>query len=146
MPGLRRRKKRLQREIEPDEIFIDSANLADLNTDRFEGRIERPLGTRSVFAVLAIVSLFMVLYIGRAWNLQFINGIAYAKQAAENKLEERVVFADRGTIVDVKGRELVSNSRASVTDDFAARVYSTYQGLSHVVGYTKPPAKDSAGF
>lgn len=146
MPRLRRTRRRLLSEIAPDEIFVDSANLSDLDTDRFEGRIERPLQSRSVFAVLAIVSLFMLLYAGRAWDLQFINGVAYAKQAAENKLEEQVVFADRGTIVDVKGRELASNSRGSVTDDFASRVYASYQGLAHVVGYVKPPAKDSAGF
>ncbi len=41
---------------------------------------------------------------------------------------------------------LTSNSRASVEDDFAARVYAPYLGLAHVVGYTKPPAKDTSGF
>ncbi len=146
MPRLRPKRKRLQREIEPDEIFIDAANVAELDRDHFEGRIERPLGNRAVFAVLAIVSIFMLLFIGRAWNLQFIQGVAYAKQAAENKLAEQSIFADRGEIVDVKGRELASNTRASVDDDFAQRVYATYQGLAHVVGYTKPPAKDSSGF
>ncbi len=146
MLGLRPRRKRLQREIEPDEIFIDAANVADFDQAHFEGRIERPLGNRAVFAVLTIVSLFMLLFIGRAWNLQFIQGTAYAKQAAENKLAEQEVFADRGEIVDVKGRELASNTRASVDDDYAQRVYATYEGLAHVVGYTKPPAKDSSGF
>ena len=146
MPRILRKRKRLQREIEPDEIFIDAANIAELNQDRFEGRIERPLSNRAVFTVLAIASIFLLLYIGRAWNLQFMNGVAYAKQAAENKLAQQTVFADRGTIVDAKGRELAYNSRASVDDDFATRVYASYDGLAHVVGYTKPPAKDSSGF
>jgi len=145
MPRLRK-KKRLHREIEPDEIFVDAANVGDFDQDRFEGRIERPLSRRAVFVVLAIASFFMLLYVGRAWNLQFINGVAYAKQAAENQLSQQVVFADRGEIVDVKGRPLVTNARASVDQEFATRVYATTTGLSHVMGYTKPPAKDSSGF
>ena len=145
MPRFRRPRKRRQAEIEPDEIFIDSANLSEFDQDHFEGRIERPLGRRAVFAVLGLAAFFGLLYAGRAFDLQFINGTAYAKQAAENKLEEQVIFADRGEIVDVKNRPLASNTRASIDDDFAQRVYATYQGLAHVVGYTKPPAKDSSG-
>ena len=43
------RKKR-HREIDPDEIFIDSANAGEFDRDQFEGRIERPLGRRSFIA------------------------------------------------------------------------------------------------
>ena len=32
-----------------------------------------------------------------------------------------------------------------MTDEFAQRVYAHYRGLAHVVGYVKPPAKDSSG-
>ncbi len=145
MPRFRPTRRRHQLEIQPDEIFIDAANPAALDVDRFEGRIEKAIGRRSLFFVIGIATLFMVLYIGRAWNLQFINGTAYATQAAENKLAEQSIFADRGLIVDRLGRELASNDRTQVTDDFAARVYTPYVGLSHVVGYTKAPAKDSSG-
>ncbi len=145
MPRLRPKKRRLHSEIQPDEIFIDVANPAELDVDRFEGRIERPIGRRSLFLVAAIAAMFVVLYTGRAFDLQFIHGSAYAKQAAENKLAEQVIFADRGLIVDRMGRELASNDRATVTDDFAKRVYATTTGIAHVVGYTKAPAKDTSG-
>ncbi len=146
MLRLRRKSRRLRSEIQPDEIFIDAENPASLDMDRFEGRIERPLGRRSVFIVGTIATLFLVLFVGRAFDLQFINGTAYATQAANNKLSEQVLFADRGIIVDRNGIELATNNRLSVTDDFADRVYASTTGLAHVIGYTKPPAKDSSGF
>ncbi|MES2006709.1 MAG: penicillin-binding transpeptidase domain-containing protein [Patescibacteria group bacterium] len=146
MPRFRRQRKKIRSEIQPDEIFIDSANVAELDVERFEGRIERPLGSRTFLFVLCLASLFVVFYMGRALDLQLIHGVAYAKQAAENKLAEQVVFADRGIIADRMGRELAGNARASVEDDFASRVYAPYVGLGHVIGYTKAPAKDSSGF
>jgi penicillin-binding protein 2 len=145
MFGLGRRRK-LTREIEPDEIFIDSSNLPAFDTDQFEGKIERPIGRQALVVTVGIVALLMLVYAGRAWNLQFINGTAYAKQAAENQLTEKIIFADRGIIEDRAGRELAYNERSGAGDDFAQRVYSAFRGISHVVGYVKPPQKDSSGF
>ncbi len=132
-------------EIHPDEILIDSSNLPQFDTDQFEGRLERPLGRRSMLFVMGLVAIFLAVYVGRAWNLQFVNGVAYAKQAAENQLTETIVFADRGVIIDRTGTELAYNNRASVEDDFAERLYSEYRGMAHVVGYVKAPTKDSSG-
>lgn len=139
----RRRKKAL--EIQPDEILIDSSNLPDFDTDHLEGRLERPLDRRVFIWVAGMVALLLFLYVGRAFDLQFIRGIAYAKQAAENQLSQTTVFADRGTIVDRAHRELAYNVRTSVADDYAVRVYGLFRGLAHAVGYVKAPAKDSSG-
>jgi penicillin-binding protein 2 len=138
--------KRRRQEIEADEIFIDSSNIADLDIDQFEGRIERPIGRRALIAAGGIVCVLMFIYAGRAFDLQFINGTAYAKQAAENQLSEKVIFADRGVIEDRNGTELAYNNLEHAEDDFAARKYTSTRGLAHVVGYVKPPAKDSSGF
>lgn len=147
MPGLtRRRRRKLTSEIAPDEIFLDSSNLPQFDTDSLEGRIERPIDRRSFLVTAFCVALLMCVYTGRTIDLQFVNGAAYAKQAAENQLAEQVLFADRGIIADRKGRELAYNTRAAVTDDFAARSYAAYRGLAHAIGYVKPPAKDSSGF
>ena len=45
-----RRSKNIRRhtEIDPDEIFIDSSNLPDFDTDQFEGQIERPISKNSI--------------------------------------------------------------------------------------------------
>jgi penicillin-binding protein 2 len=145
MPLFRKR-KRIRAEIAPDEIFIDAANPVDLDIGRFEGRIEQPLGSRSLQFTLGIAAIVSVLFLGRAVDLQLMRGVAFAKQAAENKLSADVLFADRGVIVDRNGIELAYNNRITTTDDFAERVYAPTLGMAHVVGYTKEPAKDSAGF
>jgi len=141
---LQKRKK--HREIDPDEIFIDSANAGEFDRDQFEGRIERPLNRRSFIAAGAFMSILALLLLGRAGNLQIINGTAYAKQALENQLEQKVIFADRGAIDDRAGRHLAWNERKSVELDYATRTYSAYRGLGHAIGYVKAPAKDSSGF
>jgi penicillin-binding protein 2 len=141
-----RGRKRLKREIEAEEILIDSSNLPAFDTDQFEGRIERPISSRALFVTAAIIGLLLVVYAGRAWDLQFFHGTAYAKQAAENQLTQKVIFADRGIIEDRTGRPLAFNTLENVTDDFAKRTYAAFRGLAHVVGYVKPPQKDSSGF
>lgn len=134
------------REIDPDEILIDSANVSEFDRDQFEGRIERPLSRRSFFAAGLVLVLVAGGLLLRAATLQVADGAAYAKQARENQLERKVIFADRGVIEDRTGRLLAWNNRATVEDDYAARVYADYRGIGHVLGYVKAPAKDSSGF
>ncbi|HYF12936.1 MAG TPA: penicillin-binding transpeptidase domain-containing protein, partial [Candidatus Paceibacterota bacterium] len=120
--------------------------LPQYDTDQFEGKIERPIGHRSLLITLGLIMLVMGVYMIRAWNLQLINGTAYAKQAAENQLAEKVIFADRGIIKDRVGRELAYNNLLAISDDFPERTYAPYRGISHLVGYVKPPQKDTAGY
>lgn len=142
---LPRRKRRKPREIDPDEILIDAQNPGDFDTDRFEGRIERPLSRKSFVFVAALMACAFLFFISRAGMLQIVRGAAYAKQAEENQLVEKAVIADRGTIEDRNGVPLAYNERDTINDEFAKRMYSLYRGISHVVGYVKPPAKDSSG-
>ncbi len=139
------RRKRRHQEIAPDEILIDASNISDFNRDQFEGRIERPLGQRTFVVSGSFLALLFVFLLFRAGNLQIVHGAAYAKQARENQITQKVVFADRGVIVDRTGLPLAYNERLSVTDDFATRRYAAMRGIAHVVGYAKSPAKDSSG-
>ncbi|TSC69568.1 MAG: Penicillin-binding protein 2 [Parcubacteria group bacterium Gr01-1014_56] len=138
--------RKLIKEIEADEILIDSSNLPSYDTDQFEGRIEQPIGRPAILTTLGVVFLIMFLYAGRGLDLQFLNGAAYAKQAAENQLTEKIIFADRGVLEDRRGIPLAYNTLASTTDDFAQRTYAPFRGLAHIVGYVKSPQKDSSGF
>lgn len=140
-----RRRKKTYADISPDEILIDSSNLPEFDRDQFEGRIERPLSTRALSVAGVCLALLFVALLGRASDLQLVQGAAYAKQARENQLSQTTVFADRGLIVDRTGRELVWNDREHVTDDYATRVYTQVPGVAHVLGYVKEPAKDSSG-
>ncbi len=140
------RKRRIRSEIHPDEIFIDSENVSELDRDQFEGRIERPLSRRQLAIAGGVVCLAFVLLFARAGVLQVVHGQEYAEQAERNQLSEQTIFADRGAIVDRNGVPLAWNERGSVDDDFAKRVYANMRGLAHAVGYTRAPAKDSKGF
>lgn len=142
---MRSQRKKRQAEIEPDEILIDSQNLPEFDRDQFEGRIERPLGPYAFIAANVFLALLFAALLARAGELQIIKGDAYARQARENKLEEQILIADRGAITDRANRALVRNERAE-RNGFAARAYAPYRGLAHALGYTKAPAKDSAGF
>ena len=140
------RRRGKHREIDPDEILIDSANVSEFDTDQFEGRIERPLSRRTFVAAGSVMFLLAFALLARAGMLQVVSGAAYAKQAKENQLEQKVIFSDRGVIEDRTGRALAWNDRANVEDDYATRVYATFRGTAHTVGYVKSPAKDSSGF
>lgn len=141
---MKRRKKR-RSEIYPDEILIDSSNLPAFDRDQFEGRIERPLQYRSfVWAGGVVLTLLLALLV-RAADLQILKGEAYAQQAAENKLQQSVRIADRGAILDRTGVPLAWSERGSIEEEFSVRRYASSFGIAHVVGYAKPPAKDSSG-
>jgi penicillin-binding protein 2 len=140
-----RRRKKIQTQIDPDEILIDSQNAGAFDRDQFEGRIERPLGQRSFLFVGVIVGLAFVGLLVRAGDLQIMRGVAYAKEAEDNQLSQQTIVADRGVITDRNGIPLAYNVRQSVTDEFAERMYASIRGVAHVVGYVKPPAKDSGG-
>lgn len=140
-----RRRKKITSHIETDEILIDSQNAGKFDRDQFEGRIERPLSRRSFWFVGAFVMLALFGLVVRAGNLQILHGVAYAQEANDNQLSQQVIFADRGIIVDRNGVPLAYNVRTNVTDTFANRVYSALRGVSNLIGYVKPPAKDSSG-
>ncbi len=61
----------------------------------------------------------MLVYAGRAWDLQFLNGTAYAKQAAQNSADRKgCSYADRGGHRgDRNGMPLAYNTLTNVTDD-----------------------------
>src|SRR6185369_12972488 len=73
-------------------------------------------------------------------------GTVYAQISENNRLEQGLIFANRGAILDRNGVELATNSVKAEGSDFAGRVYASLSGLAHVVGYIKYPQKDKAGF
>lgn len=136
------------REIEPDEIFIDSTNLPEFNIDQFEGRIERPISKRAIMVVGIAFLVVGILFGWRIWDLQIGNGKTYASISENNRLQNSIIFADRGVIYDRNGTELawnVRNDPSAGRDDFSRRKYINSPGLSHTLGYVGYPLKDSSG-
>lgn len=140
MKWLRRRRR--DPEIAPDEIFLDASNSPKFDRDRFEGRLEQPLSEKTFFSLTATLALLISILVIRAWNLEVINGAAFAAESARNSLEAVTLFAPRGVITDVNGVMLAENVEKS--DGSVGRNYPI-PSLSHVLGYVSYPKKDRSG-
>ncbi|MEI6316569.1 MAG: penicillin-binding transpeptidase domain-containing protein [bacterium] len=131
--------------IEPDEIFLDSKNLPDFDTQQFEGQISKPISRNSMFGI-GILFCVLVLFFGvRLWNLQIQNGEEYKKMSENNSLSIEPIFAARGNIYDTNGVVLVWNNTATDDTPWGQRMYTTLPGFSQILGYVGYPARDSSG-
>jgi len=137
-------------EIAPDEIFLDASNLPGLDAQQLEGRVERPVSGTAVGLVGALFILVAVVYAGRAFSLQVIDGDTYADISRNNRIERTVLFAARGIIYDRTGTELAWNTveinpeRASTTP-YALRHYIAKPGFAHLLGFVRYPKADQLG-
>ncbi len=144
------RKKRnlINRNIDPDEIFLDSQNLPNFNTQQFEGRLEKPIPKRSIFIVGVFFTIVSFIFIYKLGSLQIIHGEAYYKKSENNTLNKQPIFADRGLIYDRTGTLLAWNTwDKSDVNKFSAplRSYINESGFGLLLGYVSAPAKDSSG-
>src|SRR3989344_4776439 len=137
-----RQKRRLDPEIAPDEIFLDASNTPAFDRTRFEGRLETPLSPAIFFSLTGALALLFCILILRTWNLQVINGAAYAVESAHNSLEVTILFAPRGIITDTNGALLAENVESA--DGSIERNYP-YPSFSQIIGYVSYPKKDVNG-
>lgn len=137
---------RRAKDIDPDEIFIDSHNLPNFDTDQFEGRIEKSISRRSIFILAGFFALIMVLFVVRVWNLQIQNGEFYFAKSENNRLRNSLIFAKRGVIYDREQTKLAWNVENLSDNAFDLRKYISLDGFSHLLGYLKYPSKDKYGF
>ena len=145
--NLFRRKKRNREEIFPEEILADSRNIPHFDTDQFEGRLEKPISTISLFVLVGTAIIVLALFAGRAWFLQINQGKSYAAKATDNTLKSTPLFAMRGLIYDRNGIVLSWNAPGPIDDpDVPRREYATSTGLSQTLGFIQYPSKDSSGF
>ena len=143
---LRRLKKRKKyQDINPEDIFLDSTNLPGFDEHRFEGRIEKPMGKEAFMALKIVLALVMLALVSKLWILGIKQGPIYAQISENNRLEQTLIFANRGVIYDRNRLELATNNVKVGESDFAGRLYAPYLGLAHVVGYLKYPLTDRSG-
>jgi len=71
------RRRRQDLEIAPEEIFLDASNTS-FDTERFEGRLEKPLSQSAFVSFGAALAVIFIMLIVRAWNLQIVNGEEFA--------------------------------------------------------------------
>ncbi len=131
--------------IEPDEIFLDSQNLPEFDTQQFEGQIERPIKRSALFGVGIVFLLIVLVFGGKLWSLQIAHSATYKKESANNSLDSEPIFAARGNIYDRNGVELAWNGTATADEPWGARTYINVGGFAHVLGYVSYPQKDNSG-
>lgn len=137
-------KKRLG-SIDPDEIFLDAENLPKFDTSQFEGRIERPISTRTFLTFSIVCFLIFASFFVKAFDLQVTNGDYYLTKSENNRLKNTLVFHNRGVIYDRNYNKIVWNV-VNDENEFSLRKYTDLDGLSHILGYIKYPSKDNSGF
>jgi len=64
------RHKYIKTTVEPDEIFLDSKNLPNFNTQQFEGRIEKPIPKKTIFFLGLFFAVVAIFFIGQVSILQ----------------------------------------------------------------------------
>ena len=141
-------KKRIKKDIDPDEIFLDSKNLPNFNTQQFEGRMEKPISKNSIIFLGVFFVLIGVIFGIRIFKLQVVKGNFYFTKSENNTLMKEPIFADRGLIYDRNGVLLAWNEwKKEDVDKLESpkRTYISNPGFSLLLGYVNPPAKDASG-
>lgn len=135
-----------EKDIDPDEIFLDASNLPNFDTYQFEGRLEKSISRRSLFILGFVFLGIFLIFIGRVWNLQINKGDYYFTKSENNRLRNSLIFAKRGVIYDRTGTTLAWNVENQDEKAFNLRKYIPLDGFAHLLGYLKYPAKDKYGF
>jgi len=151
MPGIfrglfNRWKKRDYKDIDPDEIFMDSKNLPQFDIYQFEGRLEKPI-SKKAFSIFSFVCLLLVVvFLIKLGSLQVVHGSEYKDRSENNKLKQILIVAPRGIIYGRDGEPLAWNDKTNSESDFPMRKYLETPGLGNLLGFIKYPAKDKSGF
>ncbi len=138
----KRRRSSKYKELVPEDILLDAENLPDFNSNRLEGKLERPIPRSTYQGISFTLGALFIILVVQAAHLELVKGAGYAAQSERNRVRPEVLFASRGAIVDRNGEVLVSNKETST--DVVERVYA-YPGFSHLLGYVSYPRKDSSG-
>ncbi len=137
-------KKRKIVELHPDEILLDVRNLPAFDRQQFEGRLERPITKRSLSALMYVIVIVAVCFVGRLGHLQIARAQYYSTKSEQNRLDHTPILADRGLIYDRNGVELAWNT-IDQTDGSTMRSYIQKAGFANLIGYVSYPAKDASG-
>ncbi|MFA7394984.1 MAG: penicillin-binding transpeptidase domain-containing protein [Candidatus Paceibacterota bacterium] len=126
------------KELNPDEIFLDSSNLPEFDNQQFEGRLEKAISRKTILFFLLVCLGIFAIFALRTGYLQLAKGEYYANRSLNNTLNLLTIFPDRGNIYDRNGEELAWNDKG--------RKYNENPAFSHILGYLGYPSpEDMAG-
>jgi penicillin-binding protein 2 len=135
-------RRRRDKEINPEDIFLDSSNLPEFASGRLEGKLEKPLSEGSHFVLLCGAAILFLILLVKAVSVGVFDGAVYAAQSEKNRLRPEVIFAKRGAIVDRNGEPLAENIPGA--EGYPVRSYGA-PGFAHLLGYVSYPQKDRSG-
>ena len=142
---MRLRRKRKYQDIDPDERLIDAENLPGYDQRRLEGRIAPPIEPRAYRSFVIAVSVIGLVFMGQLLKIQIVDSALLSARAEANRLEERLVIAERGIVIDRAGVALAENEPAPELG-FSIRRYPLGEAAAHLVGYVSYPARDANGY
>lgn len=153
--------RQITRDIDPDEIFLDSKNLPGFDKDQFEGRIEKSISRMSIWGIFLSFIIIASIFLTKVTSLQVVNGVDFLKKSENNRLDHTPLFSMRGVIYDRNKVPLAWNSyddeaaktalilseTSSTTEKmpFPHRSYINTEGFGHALGYVSYPKRDSTG-
>lgn len=144
---MRFKRKRIHPTVEYDEILLDASNLPSFNAGRMEGKLELPIPRRNVYVVGLLFCVVALAFMTKLFQLQWLEGEAYAAIGEDNRVSQRVVIAERGVIYDRNGELLVWNEPDDTSrHNFPVRAYTDRPGLGQLLGYVSYPQRDRNGF
>ncbi|OGG41963.1 hypothetical protein A2837_02015 [Candidatus Kaiserbacteria bacterium RIFCSPHIGHO2_01_FULL_46_22] len=138
--------RKKQKQIEFDEIFMDSSNLPAFNYGRLEGKMELPIKTSRVMFVGLFFLGIALAFGGKLFLLQVVQGNEYRERSDNNRIDQGLLIAERGVIYDRNGEMLAWNAADYDKErEFPLRAYTDRSGLGQLLGYVSYPQKDKNG-
>lgn len=138
------RRKRYQRNLDPEDILIDVTHQERFDVSSLEGQIVASISRIPVMILVVLVFFVAFFFMGRLYFLQVVNGAEFRERSENNRLDHKILFAKRGTITDRNG-DLLAWNIPQESDTFALRGYSEHPGFAHILGYVTHPQKDDNG-
>lgn len=101
---------RFDKEIEPQEVLLDSfAQKREIETGVSEKKLEIPISPRILRAVWAGILILFLIFFGRTFQLQVMEGKNLSVLSEKNKFVVKAIKAERGVIYDRNFKQLVFN-------------------------------------
>jgi penicillin-binding protein 2 len=135
------------KDIDPEDIFIDSRNISKLDGDTFEGRFSKDINISQFLVMMFLVFSIFTVFLYKAYMLQVVNYTNWSDKGASNYLKKNIIFAYRGTILDRNNVPLAWNdSKDSIlTSEIPSRHYIAEPGFGNLIGDVSYPKKDKSG-
>lgn len=138
-----RKKNNKNKEINPEDIFIDSKDSLRFDIEKGEGSLNQPISRFMSFLPFLILILIFSYFLYNLYLLQVVDYDIYKNKSDNNRYNSKIILANRGEIFDRNGIPLAQNS--ILEDSTTQRTYIKKEGFSNLLGYISYPKQDNLG-